>query len=262
MYKDLFNIKKIIEEYIQGITDTRSTVINNTSKEIFSSIDLLNKALKNSLKLNSEIMDSIKNLPKPKREIIDHLIHSGWTLPHSLFIEIFSDEEMISFSPEEIDNVFIFMYMDNEKKLFNETKYFILDEVSYKYKSVLEVCFELFEDNNIAITIPTLLTIVEGEMSHISGLNDARGFKEKVKKNFGYQNQRLADVEQVKDISIYSLVFYLSEVLFKNIDFTDKEYTHLNRNKILHGWDNPNSWNKVDFIRLIHTILTIEMIKR
>lgn len=263
MNNDMFNIQKRIKEMFNPIIEARKSFVNDLNQKVMQSTEHFTDILRKSLK-DTGILDLINTLPRPKREIINHLIKCGWAIPHHMFIDFAGDEDVLSYTQEELDQTFVSMYLDNDKELYFETKKFILDEISPRFKEIMNTCFNHYEENQISITIPTLLTIIEGEMSQVSGLEDSWKFTQKVRKAYGYKEKKIEDInesDEIRDISVYSLVYYLNDVLFKTIDFTNVKPASLNRNKVLHGWDNPEDWNEVDFIRLIHTILTIEMIK-
>lgn len=261
MNNNFFDIKKEVQESIKKIVDVQYKTANEFSQHVKNNINIFTEALSSAFTFNTELRDFINSIPDPKKENIDFLIKSGWTIPHALFTDLTTEENITDLSQEEIDNVFVSMYLEDDKEWYYESKQIIISEISPQFKKMTETCFELYENDNIQVTIPALISIVEGEMSHVSGLKDSWGFKNKIIKRFGYGSNETHKIKEVKNISVYSLVFYLSEVLFKTIDFTDEDYTQLNRNKVLHGWDNPENWNQVDFIRLIHTIITILMIK-
>ncbi|WP_313427642.1 hypothetical protein [Siminovitchia terrae] len=229
-------------EFVKGITDK------------------ILEGFKKSLIISKGIKEALEFIPKPQQEIIDHVVSCGWTIPSFTFSDFYSDEDILQLSKAEIDEQMYQLYMEDDKYLLLETIDFILEEIDPKFKTIIKSCFDLFETEHYRVAIPSLIPIIEGELSNLANFKDAFSFRPKIKKFLGYEEMEQKGVKEGGLISIYSLAFYIDEVLFKKNDFS-REFGNINRHRVLHGWDDPNNWTKIDVIRLFHTILTIQMVK-
>ena len=70
------------------------------------------------------------------------------------------------------------------------------------------------------------------------------------------------DDETYKKIAVISLYRFLREELFSSHKFGKDRKELINRNWILHGRDDPKYWTKVDALRLINVLSSVEFVNR
>ena len=217
----------------------------------------------------NDIIASIPKISFPKIEfpefeidwerieaIINHNSSSGWTLTGEMGVSFYLDEDLLQLEQQQIDKLFVEYFESNSNKNYHNTKSVILGEVDEQWKSVLNDCFELFEQDKYRVIIPMLMSIIEGEVSDIANSSKVgAGLLRDWKKQISSEEERMMII-----IS-YSLNKYLASKIFKYKEFHAERGLGINRNWVLHGRDNPENWTKVDALKLINVISTLQFIK-
>lgn len=189
------------------------------------------------------------------KALTEHNSLHGWTLTGEMDIKFYLDKDLLYLDQTQLDNSFVSYYESDFNKNYLIIKSNILDEIDDRWKNVLEDCFELYEAEKYRVIIPFLITVVEGEISDIAMSNKVgngllREWKGKV----------LSKEEEMLVIISHSLIKYLTK-MFLYKEFTKERGSVINRNWVLHGRDNPNYWTKVDALKLINVLSTLQIIK-
>lgn len=206
------------------------------------------------------------DLPLPKIDFLDfdeqrleriirHNVSVGWTLTGEMPTDLYLRDEYLNMKHDEIDQIFISFYEQNEyqqlKSLINTLK----DGLSERWSEIFDHSLDLYLEGKFKIAIPALISIIEGELSMILG---TQSYGAPLMKQF---KSKLDDKLKFLTIATYSAYYFLDEHLFKYRNFSDSRLPLLNRNWILHGRDNPENWKKVDVLKLLNTLSTLQFIK-
>lgn len=190
------------------------------------------------------------------KKITDDNSKYGWTLTGEMGMANYLDDDMVGTSQKEKDDYFYEFYSQDDWAYFNHTKESILENIEPRWHDLIEECFHSFEADRYKLVIPTLFTIIEGEMSYVfKSHQGSRGLIEKMEKRAESEESKL------KQIALYSVVHSMDEELFGSHKFNKDRKELINRHWILHGRDKPNEWQKVDALRLINVISSLQFIK-
>jgi hypothetical protein len=200
----------------------------------------------------------------PELEINDENIEAiteynsshGWTLTGEMDIVFYLDEKLLLLNQYKLDDLFVDYYESDSKKNYLITKTTIFDGIDEQWKSVLNDCFELYEQDKYKVIIPMLISIIEGEISKIadSVMVGRRLFED-------WEKQIISEKQKVELIINHTLYQYLSKDLFGSKKFIEERGSMLNRHWVLHGRDNPDYWTKADALKLINVLSTLQFIK-
>ncbi|ANC77200.1 hypothetical protein ABE65_010450 [Fictibacillus phosphorivorans] len=196
------------------------------------------------------------NLPEINYDRIKIITNSnsryGWTLTGEMYMKLYLNEELLKMKPKDVDQYFLDYYNYNDQEHYKKVKDTLIKKVERKWRMLLEECFQLYENNQYKTTIPTLITVIEGQVSFYSksGMVGGRLVED-------FKKTVLTDEEKFTAIAGFSLYKYFKNSLFKTRDFDQHRLPVINRNWILHGRDDPSKWTKIDFIRLINVIATM-----
>ncbi|MCA1182078.1 hypothetical protein FTE28_17690 [Bacillus licheniformis] len=188
-------------------------------------------------------------------KITNHNSRHGWTLTGEIQIDFYLNDYFLTLGQNDLDNIFVSYYETNDYEQLKRLVKVLLEGLSEKWKELIEDTFKLYLEGKFRISIPVLITIIEGEISELTesvkvGMRLMGEFKDKIDENDKY----LA-------IASYSILNYFEEKLFKTHPFDEERKSMINRNWILHGRDNPEHWGKADALRLLNTLATIQFIK-
>jgi hypothetical protein len=181
-------------------------------------------------------------------ECIIKLVDFGWTLPSQ--VSLAEINNLISFSANQfdVDNFFIKHYSD-ERKFFWLTKYVCSAEIYSKWYKIIEQCIKSYKNQLYLVTVPALITIIEGvivsinENNKMNVINLCRQIEENAKDDLEKQ-------------AFWKSIGLIIDKLFANIPFDKDRPEIINRHWILHGRDN-NEWNQADCLRLFQALETI-----
>ncbi|WP_223639324.1 hypothetical protein [Planococcus sp. 4-30] len=180
----------------------------------------------------------------------------GWTLTGEMSLGDYLEDDMIGTSQKEKDDYFYEYYSKNDWKNFGYTKNQIIENIEPRWHDLIQDCFDSFEDDKYKLVIPTLFTIIEGEMSFVfdSPLGSGPIIKMMV-------TQAENEESKLKQISLYSVVHSMTDGLFGSLSFAKDRNDLVNRHRVLHGRDEPKHWQKVDALRLFNVISSLQFIK-
>lgn len=180
----------------------------------------------------------------------------GWTLTGEIGIGEYLEDDLMGATQEEKDEYFYEHYSKNDWENFGHTKNAISSNIEPRWYNLIQDCFDSFEDDKYRLAIPTLFTIIEGEMSYVfqshQGSYNLIQLIEKKAKN---------EEAEMKQIALYSVVHSMQDQLFGSHKFYEERNQLINRHWILHGRDEPNQWQKVDVLRLFNVISSLQFIK-
>ncbi|MGG0052086.1 hypothetical protein [Bacillus atrophaeus] len=189
-------------------------------------------------------------------KITDHNSLHGWTLTAEIPIHFYLDDELLTMSQKEIDDLFVSYYEEDDFKEMKGLKKSLLDGLDEKWHELIEDSFSLYEEGKFRMLIPTLMTIVEGEISKVA---ESAEVGRKLIKDFKHSFESETDKYMI--ISCYSALKFFKTKLFKKHEFHKNRREIINRNWVLHGRDDPQKWDKADAIRLLNTLSTMQFIK-
>lgn len=190
------------------------------------------------------------------KKITDDNSKYGWTLTGEMSFGDYLEDGLVDASQKEKDDYFYDYYSTDGWKNFSFTKDAILEDIESRWRDLIQQCFDSFETDNYKLVIPTLFTIIEGEMSYVFDSHQgSRGLIEKMEKRAESEESKL------EQIALYSVVHSMDEELFGSHKFNKDRKDLINRHWVLHGRDKPNEWQKVDALRLINVISSLQFIK-
>jgi len=192
------------------------------------------------------------------KESIDEYGKFGWTLtPNS---DIFYDVSLDDKIDEKIQYDEYFYQAFNKqnsegKSVFIKDQEYTLDQIQLEFKELLEECYLNYNNGNFKVIIPTLISIIEGQIAILLDTNLFGG------RLISKWKDELDESDYTGYLIGYSIVNFLSDSLFVSRKFHEDRLPGLNRNWIMHGRDNPNLWTKVDAMKLFVNLSTILFVK-
>ncbi|MEY9980460.1 hypothetical protein [Lysinibacillus sp. RC79] len=190
------------------------------------------------------------------RTNIKHNSRYGWTLTGGMSLGHYLDKVLRNMNQDQLDEYFFQYYTTNDNSFFKETETHLLKFIEPHRKELLKDCLDNFVNNNYRIAIPSLMTLIEGEVTDILETKDY-GWK----LNDKMSNAAKDEEEKFYQITTYSTYDYLRRELYKPHKFDTKRRNMINRHWVLHGRDNPNVWTKYDGLRLINVLSSLQFIK-
>jgi hypothetical protein len=181
----------------------------------------------------------------------EHLAGLGWTMPMSL-----SPRDIVELADkpaDEVDIFFVDFYTANncaELTLLN--KGFEARASLDQWKQLLGKCFESFATKKHIITVPALLTVIDGVVAKAG--NKALAWR--IDPATICAEKAAAAGESVNGWGWNSLKLFFDK-LFQPAPFSQNRPALINRNWILHGRDAAN-WTIADSLRLFNALQTID----
>ncbi|WP_369899768.1 hypothetical protein [Bacillus manliponensis] len=245
--------------------------------EVTETNRMMQEIAKQFTEMRMKIVESINKSLSPLRDIdweeleqswkksAEELGRKGWTLPMNM-----TPGEVIGVSQIEDQNELdsaLFDFYSNEKE-YRHLKTTILEhELTNDWESLLEQCFENYENGNYLITIPNLLIIIEN-IAHILISPRYQKYLNPDKRTSLRAKYKKVQRE-IKNDRTY-IVFYVSVAEFLNKIFGFGDFDNnptrlpmINRDWVLHGRDYPINWQQVDALRLfsaLHTIIELDFL--
>ncbi|MFD2116360.1 hypothetical protein ACFSTH_08255 [Paenibacillus yanchengensis] len=180
----------------------------------------------------------------------------GWCLSSKMSFSMYREIARTEDRQEVRDALFAELFENKDSELYIAEKIFIITQSSDNWKGFYEECFQSFENGLYKPIIPALVSSIEHEIS-INFESNAIGGRlikvadQSIKEKYGPQG-----IAYIMGASVISL---LENGVFKGDDFTQYRQPLLNRNRVLHGRDDPESWSKVDVYKLMSIISSIKM---
>ncbi|MFA1509998.1 hypothetical protein ACDN41_12280 [Priestia aryabhattai] len=187
----------------------------------------------------------------PNEIYIKEAAKRGWTPTESTNIYEYAKAFEKYRSLKNYDKFFMKLYDCENTEAYQEEKKFILDNITSGYKILIEQCFENYENGHYHITIPPLISLVD---FHVATLMESKEWGCKL------FNQWESKLEQNKDHYMYPFEYETYTHIRKNIFGQEKRGRYSNRNKIMHGKDNPKYWKESYALKLfinISSLLTL-----
>lgn len=178
----------------------------------------------------------------------ERLAGAGWTIPMDFtlreMVELVEDPE------QEIDSFFVDYYTENNfEKLRNLRRRLTSRKRLSQWQALLCECFESVENGRYVITIPALLTMIEGTVCRANG-----GVGRDIKRICKIRATELTG--SITGLMWRSLEIFVT-LLFQGAPFDKGRPSFINRHWILHGRD-ATSWEIADAIRLFNALQTID----
>lgn len=192
------------------------------------------------------------DLQESIKKAIRTLALRGWTIQMSLTARDFDD--LAQGTPEQTDEFFVAFYTGEQ---FTELRKVREDLARrprlVRWHALLVECFDSFENGRHLITIPALLSIIEGAIASAGGVVTARR---------AHLIEACAkEVEKVGSNSIraemWNSMKLFVEKLFEPAPFDGTRPAFINRHWILHGRDGA-SWTVADALRLFNALQTVD----
>jgi hypothetical protein len=195
---------------------------------------------------------SIKSAFIKLEESVVKLSNLGWTIPPYLTPR--EAQELLQLgNVKELDDFFDGFYSEDEEKEFNRLAADLLRNRHLdKWRPLIRECIDAYRRKNHIVTIPSLLTIIEGAIAQIFG---ASGIRIIQLCNNKYSEYDEGSVKRVVWKSIHSFV----SNIFTKQNFDEERLELINRHWILHGRD-VLTWTKADSLRLFQALHTLGLV--
>ena len=120
------------------------------------------------------------------------------------------------------------------------------------WRGLLEQCFDAYKRQHYLVSIPALLSVIEGAVAENAGMLKTRRVNPKT---------IVLDLENSAPPGSMELLLWRStrivlDALFANSDFGGPHPGQLNRHWVLHGRDHTQ-WTQTDALRLFNLLATI-----
>ncbi|MDR4225929.1 hypothetical protein FO507_00800 [Bacillus mojavensis] len=213
---------------------------------LFGFNDFGSEKVRNQISEDFRILkEHLCNFPETEiKKAIDLNTKIGWALTANMDILTYRKALGLT-SPSQVNKLFYEYYTNDDlinlKIEFDEIKTRIPNE----FKSLVFQCISCFLRGDWHITIPSLITIVEGLIAKFLKTNKHSSYllshwEKKI-------NPKENELTYALSVSLHE---YIGNSLFTYKSFKDDRGEGLNRNWILHGRDTPDSWEDVDSIKL------------
>jgi hypothetical protein len=172
----------------------------------------------------------------------------GWTFPIQLSPAEINKLVKISHDRLDVDMFFIQHYSHNPN-LFRMFKSVYSSELYDRWYKLIEQCMKTYRKGLYLITIPALITVIEGAIANLSRTNRTgiidlcRERAENIDKSLITRN-------------LWNSFYYFALNLFENKSFDKERPQIINRHWILHGRDS-DEWNQADCLRLFQALDTL-----
>ena len=187
---------------------------------------------------------------------INVLSESGWTMPMEFtpraVIELIDIKDK-----EKIDEFFKEYYCEENGIRFNAlARSIVNDEKLIKWKSLIDECIIAYNNGLYKITIPSLLSILEGLLSEMLLPDQMDNIR---LKRLCREQEEKVQAGSIRKIQWASVRHFIDR-LYDKIAFGSERPILINRHWILHGRDTVD-WRIEDSLRLFHAINSIKDMK-
>ena len=185
------------------------------------------------------------------RQSIDVLARHGWTIPMNLSAPDLV--ELAKCRSEEIDEFFVDYYSkDDFAELRSVRSEFRKRPSLSHWIALLNESFEAFEEGKFLITIPALISVIEGVVSRADGVLSKQ--KVDVKQICA---RRVGEAKGFVHVAMWRSLRFFCEELFRRAPFDRGRPSLINRHWILHGRD-AATWTAADSLRLFNALQTVD----
>jgi hypothetical protein len=176
----------------------------------------------------------------------------GWTVQTNLTPRDLA--ELADKTPEEADEFFVALYTEDDfAELRKVRKEFAYRPGLAQWQALLEECFESFEKGHYLITIPALLSVIEGV---VASAGQALTKHRVPLRNICAEKSEKSGSNFMRAEMWTSMALFV-EKLFQPAPFDNARPPFMNRHWILHGRDSA-SWTQADALRLFNALQTVD----
>jgi hypothetical protein len=192
------------------------------------------------------------DLKQSVKDGVSTMAARGWTVQMSLTLGDL--EELANQTPEETDEFFVAFYTEDNFAALRKVR----DELTgrpklVQWKALLEECFDSFESGRHRITVPSLLSIIEGV---VASAGQALTTQRVRLVEICAENSRKSSDNSITSEMWNSMALFL-EKLFQYAPFDGDRPALINRHWILHGRDSA-TWTVADALRLFNALQTVD----
>lgn len=179
------------------------------------------------------------------------LARQGWTIPmHMTPAETFA--LLQDASGDGLDARFVEWYESEDYAGLIELKAGLSQQANLEpWRGLLGEVFEAYRRQHFAITVPALLTVIEGCIATQPG--DGTNVRALVRRRLDSEMNRWPDSVTAL---IWRSIATFCDQLFMPTHFAAGRPSRINRHWILHGRD-TGPWNKADALRLVQAVDTV-----
>jgi hypothetical protein len=190
------------------------------------------------------------------RDASERLAALGWTLPMQLSpMDII---ELAGAPIEEAEAVLVAFYTEDEFKALRRVRQEILARPALSdWKTLLDECFEVFEAGKHLVTVPALISTIEGVVARAANSSRKQSVSSKFLASICADKAKAsASPSSIEALMWRSLQIFI-EKLFQHAPFDKSRPPVINRHWILHGRDSSD-WTIVDSLRLFCALETVD----
>ena len=192
------------------------------------------------------------DLQKSLKTAIHTMASRGWTIQMSLTMRDL--EELANQTAEEADEFFVAFYSGDNFAALRKVRQELTSRPSLaRWKALLDECFESFESGRYLITVPALLSMIEGVIA--SSGQALTSQRVRLIAICAENSQKIGE-NSIRSEMWNSMKVFL-EKLFEPAPFDGNRPTLINRHWILHGRD-AASWTVADALRLFNALQTVD----
>ncbi|MUG45513.1 hypothetical protein [Paenibacillus woosongensis] len=182
----------------------------------------------------------------------------GWCLSSEMPFGAYREIARTDDTQEVRDQLFVKMFEEDGFRLYNDEKRFIISSSSEEWRDFYIECFQAFEGGMLKAVIPSLISAIEHELA--SGIESGEIGKKLIRNAQQSFESKWGPTGFVYVMGA-SVISLLENGLFRGDDFSKPRQPLLNRNRVLHGRDNPSEWRNTDVYKLITIISAIQMFR-
>jgi hypothetical protein len=251
-----------IHVLLTGVTQSLKGMINELSSNIAKSISSIQFPVIQIPKiefpkLNIPKIDFEEFYREFEEECRSNAKH-GWALPSGMSFPKYRSIGRAEDNTEVRDMLFKKEFEINDRELYKYEKSFIIENSSEEWRSFYQTCFEAVEQERFILAVPALLVAVEHELSYDF---DSDKVGKKLLKDVELALFDSTELDEFSHIVGASLISLLSNAIFGRDDFNGDRPPIINRNRVLHGRDNPSNWSIIDVYKLMTVISTVKFLQ-
>lgn len=206
---------------------------------------------------SEELTDALDILSDEYRVLVETIAQSGWTLPLSIDIRRFEELKKLVGDDVAIESYFVDYYNGRELKLMCRKINRVLEGTAQQ--AIFTECIAAFEKGMYAVSLTTLLTVLEGFIS-VFGDNPQDIRVMRVCKF--HADDEMQKKNNIKSLCWLSMYEY-TKILYQTSDFSQPEPSTrtINRHWIQHGRTGKSA-ERIDCLRVFNALSTLASIKR
>jgi hypothetical protein len=186
----------------------------------------------------------------------ERLANLGWTTPMTFSLHDFAEIAEHCTSDQEIEQYMLNHFTTADSENFMDIRDITLHSTKLVgWQALLQQCFDAYDRGHYLVTIPALLSVIEGAVAQKAG---------KLKSTQVNTRKLATDLKKATQLKnqdgMHFLIWRSARVvldkLFANSDFGGPHPGELNRHWVLHGRD-QTQWTQIDTLRLFNLIASI-----